>query len=1225
MQRLPVSDDDFMLTTICRESAPSQARLQDLEDFFVDYARLTLLFVQFDLDQLHSSPDTTIPENIVDLACRPYMPVLANVVSYRDIPFYDMLRLSRIYNPANLVSSVIDRLADESSINMIDPLSLLAERIAQFLPKKTEWTVTFTNILNVIHKFPESLGERRTFNADAGYTESLQASDIIKKSLRFFVKADTLFQLAITKQFPWLTIENSPELVRIISNVIRCIAFEDPDLGREALRTSGIDLSQIPRDTPADVYLNAWKFKTLRKYITAGRMELRVYGMDAMQRDLVEVWRQHIQYNPDPLEVPLVRYLVNFIRNTKLVEYIVGVESHPQLIARSPNVIGFLCVTSTYNEADSDTIWKTVSQSQDPRTVSEVLMVLRNILNMSQVSAMLYLCKKLMELPIERFDMKTIDFVGDLFGHIQTKSHTSTTQADSDDASPFKLSVRLLREASASSACSADQKILLQRFASDRLILLLRNSEIAEDERKRLWELCVQDVAELNTFATGSLQALIAWTSYSPAMVAPRLVEAFDFTRLLIENLANTVEADTSMTADAVFVDVDFTARLHMLNLLVDIVPHSVTEPLREVLWKHVFTSRQLSLHARQAAWQMLVSVIAQRRSMRNAFIDSIIDDFLPRLEPMDFDNKVLEFVQFSVLYETRFGGTIQPSDTGVVTIPGIDRIWNIILQAPNGTVETAATEFVIKQYLDSPTVVNQTKKSMEATHLSLVDQCVRQVISAATRLRSFTDGTMSGEDEPMVIIASEAEITAEEMRFDRSLLFLKHLLQGMKLRPRYSPPPSRAPELPRKAFQDRGDSIMVQYQAFGGKQANTSMKKVSIGDLNNGDELAHYLIELTGFTQFICISGGQKVELFGNAAPLRDLRIGNGLLMVRKVPDTPEKHFDGRSRAPSPIDSKVIDHFNELYELLNLEGRLAKEVFSFLDMFPAQDRVREHIQTMQASSDELLPTDKPYKLLYCAKALRSCVEDEAFSSTPNPDFLRYSVNTITSTFVRPDTMENDNPLKLQIAYVLTECLLLALRAPVPMDISSLYVMDRETYARYLIQMIVKAQASDGLAVPRIEAHLLVREPFAALIEGSLHDEQLWNHLQNDPEFKILLKKILLEDTRVEVRKAVADVIFGLSGTGGTKVVYKPQDPRSARSRFSATKIDASLVQWWTLLVELLPEVVTRPWQCQQLFEVCLAVLHCVGKSHTPSELSNYFGSWGKLLVRYQHVEVSRF
>lgn len=480
----------------------------------------------------------------------------------------------------------------------------------------------------------------------------------------------------------------------------------------------------------------------------------------------------------------------------------------------------------------------------------------------------------------------------------------------------------------------------------------------------------------------------------------------------------------------------------------------------------------------------------------------------------------------------------------------------------------------------------------------------------------------MSGEDEPMIIIASEAEIRTEQMRFDRSLLFLRQLLQGMKQRPRYSPRPSRAAELPRKAFQDRGDVIVVQYQTFGGKQSNMLMKKMSIGDMNTGDELAHYLIELTGFTQFTCISGGQKVDLFGNGAPLRDLRIGNGLLMVRKVPDTPEKQFDGRARPSSPIDSKVIDHFNELYDLLTLEDRLAKEVFGFLDLFPAQDRVREHIQTMQSSTEVLLPTDKPYKLLYCAKALRSCVEDEAFSTNPNSEFLEYSVRTITAAFTTPAPSDTEESLRLQIAYVLTECLLLALRAPVATNASSAYISDPPSYAHSLMQMITQAQASTGLETARIEACLLVREPFAAMVEGTLHNEQLWDYLRSGPEFGRLLVKILLEDTRIDVRKSVADVIFALSGTPGTKVLSKPQDPRSARSRFPASKIDASLVHWWNILVELLPEVVNKPSQCQQLFEVSLAVLHCVGKSLTATELCSCFESWSKLLTGYHHVEI---
>ena len=1207
---------------VCRVDPPQQARPLDLEEFFVDYARLTLLFVHFDLARLRSASGTTVPEFIPNLTCQHYLPVLSWILSYRDIPFYDILRHSRDYNPANLISSVIDRLAHPASSNVLDSLSIFAERMALFLPKKPNWTSTFIQILTVVSQFARSVPERTLFNADHQYKTSPQVSVILENGLTFFLKIDQILQTAIQKQLPWLTIENSPDFLRIVSGTFQCITEQSPDLGFKIWRTSGIESPEVAPDHLTDIIAYAWKFKTLRKYITTGRMELRVYGMEAMQADLVHVWRCHIQYNIDSLKVPLVRYLVDFIQSTKLVEYIVGVDSHPQLISRSSNVIGFLCVTSTYSEKDSDTIWQTVSESQDPRTITEVLVILKSILHMSQLAAMLYLCGKLLDLPLQRFDSKMLDFVGELLQNIQQKSHPAGRKDGTIDALPFKLFVRLLREASASSVCMPEQKAGIQAFATEQLDCLLRVSDITEDEKSSLWHLCVRDVADMNVYATGSLRALNPWISRNPAVVVPRLADSFDFTRLLIENLAHLVRSSVSASANATFIDTEFAARLRPLSYLLDHTPQTVTAQLREVLWICLFTSPTLDPRAQDSAWDMVSSVTASCKRTRNTFIDSFISDYLPRLQGKDFNSKVLDFVQHSVIYEMRFSGTIQPDDHDIVTIPGIDRIWRLILQAPAGTVETAATNFVIDLYLDHEIILSRPERDVEATHFSLVDRCVQQVISAATRLRSFTDGTMSGEDEAMVIIASEEEMHAEEMRFDRSLLFLRQFLQGMKARPRYSPPPIMTLEKPQKAFQDRGEVFQTSYQTFGGKHAHVPLKKIWIGDLNTGVELAQYLVDLTGFTQFTCISGGQKVELFGNGATLRDLRVGPGLLMIKKVGDTPEKRPEGQERPVSPVDSRVIEHFNELYELLDLEERLAREVFSFLDLFPAQARVRDLIQSRSASPDELLPMDKPYKLLYCAKALRSCIEDEAFSTTPNAEFLKYSIRTITASFNWPQSIQSGQSLQLHIAYVLAECLLLALRAPVSPEVSSSYISDPEAYTRYLSQMLNKAQMSGGLESPIIAVHLLVREPFAALVEGTLHDERLWQSWQTDSLCGRLLKRMLLDDARAEVRKVIADVIFGLTGPWGTKLLFKPVDPRSARSRFPPGKIEASLSHWWNVMIDLLPAAVAKPTQCQQLFEVSLATLRNVGKSVSASDLRLYFQSWSGNLLQYQHTEV---
>ena len=87
--------------------------------------------MQHDLDQLRSYPDTTPPDMINELACKPYISVLGWILQYRQIPFYETIYTSMNYNPANLVSSVIDRLADEDSINMIDSITTFVEQIGR--------------------------------------------------------------------------------------------------------------------------------------------------------------------------------------------------------------------------------------------------------------------------------------------------------------------------------------------------------------------------------------------------------------------------------------------------------------------------------------------------------------------------------------------------------------------------------------------------------------------------------------------------------------------------------------------------------------------------------------------------------------------------------------------------------------------------------------------------------------------------------------------------------------------------------------------------------------------------------------------------------------------------------------------------------------------------------------------------------------------------------------
>ena len=57
---------------------------------------------------------------------------------------------------------------------------------------------------------------------------------------------------------------------------------------------------------------NAWKFKILRRYLTKGKMDLRVMSIGVMDISLVEIWKQYNEANAAGKH-PVMRYLADFL------------------------------------------------------------------------------------------------------------------------------------------------------------------------------------------------------------------------------------------------------------------------------------------------------------------------------------------------------------------------------------------------------------------------------------------------------------------------------------------------------------------------------------------------------------------------------------------------------------------------------------------------------------------------------------------------------------------------------------------------------------------------------------------------------------------------------------------------------------------------------------------------------------------------------------------------
>ncbi|KAL2808823.1 hypothetical protein BJX63DRAFT_18059 [Aspergillus granulosus] len=1192
-----------------------------LEEFSLDYIRLSLHLIHIDTLLLRQAVDQS-DLSTTDLMSRHYIPTLKWTLSLDKTPFFRTMR-TRYHTEA---SEVIVRLIDQitlTSLNGPQYLFEYASCITAFISRCSQLSPVLIGVLNIVHILAGSGSDRNDLLFDSPVNQ--QALDTLYKLVRL---VDEQYQADIVKKAPWVTIDTSPKVLNDIPSTYFTLCHCGDDFALRIAKDLSIHAPEnIELRDLASILLRGWRFNVLRKHIMDGRMELRVLGIETMQGDFVQAFNAYMQ--PDPIAGiahPLVQFLVRILRESKIIDYIVGVDSHPQLISRSYNVLGFLVITQAYTDSDTDTIWKTVTESPDPRTVSEVLGMVQKTLNigLSDPSRLHSYCAKMLELPLIQFDARMVEFCHQVFLYLFESYNDRENGLGTMyiDIRPLRLCVRLIRESAASEELAPDHKAQLQKFAAAKLASLM-DIGLSDADKMDIYERCVQDIAERNQFSIGSIQALNALLSRDSREIQ-RLATEFNLTQLLILELAELVDGSRPDAADT-FLWNGFFPRVQMFSRIIDEAPDSITPELGDILWQKVFMSRLLPQPGRRALWDMLCNLTGNS-GKENPFIDQCIHHYLPRLSPpAEYFPEVLSFAKTALSYQMRFTPPPAVNENEVVTIPGMDRIWSFILTAPPNSIEVDATAFAIEVYLDHNIIRRSPRSAVEATHISLVDRCVDQLKSAAHNLKSRPNGRTNDIEDPMSLESRPEDIGADELKFSRSLFFLRQFLQALRARPHYSPPQHSPPCLPTNPL--KGDIIDIRYQAFDGG-SSSKVRSLQIGDISTASELVKALVKVTGFPKLMTIFAGQRVDLLDKPdQTLRDLRLETGLLIVRRDPScrgTPGR----RVQALTSVDTEVLKHFDDLYDLLNLDDDLAREIFEFLVVFPPQEKVINLVKSTEETAETMFPMSKPYNVLYSVNALTDCLRAEALEPSPSESFVFHSIEVVTAALTRPQILESLtlSPAHVQLAISLTECLYYALLVKPRMASDVLHIPDPATLVGQLLRLIDAAQNLSPTHMLEPSRYKLIWYTFAIIIEGSVRDSGFWATIKQQVQFEQLIFSLLIEERGHNVRKGVADNIRLVCDS--SKQLKKPKVPASETQEARTTAISENpsridiLGTIWNAFVLTFPRVLDFANQSQEFFEIAHSVFSSIAE-RSPRDMvfSDYLKQWSDIMLSHKTKE----
>lgn len=896
----------------------------------MDYVQIAVHMVRLDITFMRLSSEEPHTQ-LLNSPTRCWIIPLAWLLGPQSIPFYRALEDKYRINTMDLTR----RIRAKTFSAPIDGPSVVAEYASLIL--KTMLTApSLSDMLqsililatNIASCTPENSQNEQDLNPEPSPDLSVNSSSltVIYDSVR---QIDTQYQEWVTKKSALVSSENTEHMLLQIPLVYLALCKSDPTFMDQIAKDLGIELPEgASIRSKTDILCWGWKLGVLKKHIMEGRMELRVCGVETMQSLLVKIWTEHISKNALAVNLPEVQYLVRFIKSNKFVDYLVGVESHPQLIGRSSNIVGFLVVTNSYTNLETDVIWKAVTESQDSRIISEVLAMLSRTLYMHSTASpgLLYICKKVLEFPLERFDATMLEFCDTLLSRMYHQPNEQGLYehhvVDRVDAVALWLCVRLIRESTAADTISDEQRKKLQSLGSRQLANCIR-AGISDTDRQEIYERLIQDIAQMNAFTAGSIQVLNVLISVQDAQEIYKLVETYDLTRLVIKDLLHTVNGDHVDLSDA-FSHHGLVSRVAILFRLVDMAPETITPELGQAFWNDILLSSKLGVEGYKSVWNMMVTALSHCANP-NTFLDRCIHEYLPTLVPKDYSPEVLAFTKMSIIYEVRFNPPPAAKDDEVVTIPGMDRIWNLILTSPPGSIEKEAIEYAINTYLNHPIIKTSPRSAVEATHIAIANRCIDQLRSSAAALKPSQSLSSNG-DSVMEAEDTDGAIGPEELCFRRSLQFLYQLLQDMRARRQYVSPRKSPPSLPERPI--KGDPIELSWQSFNGN-AHSGVKTLRIGSLSTATELVEILCQLTRFSKLMAICGGQRLNLLEDPEALvGDMKkLQGGLLILRKAPDAQEIVRDNGQNFLESVDSEVMKHLDEVYDFLALKESVAGEV----------------------------------------------------------------------------------------------------------------------------------------------------------------------------------------------------------------------------------------------------------------------------------------------------------
>ncbi|KAL1842744.1 hypothetical protein VTJ49DRAFT_4382 [Mycothermus thermophilus] len=1186
----------LLLHMVSRKNAYPRSKdmRQDIFAFYRSFAQLTAFFVEFDL-RLCKSSSLSDQARLEAFASPPYLHALSAITRREEVQMHTVhLRAGdEDWNYISEITAILDAFqtfsaAQGGSLANLRQLAAAQLRLAAQFPRPVTENLgsiclVAGNIMKYLHRGAAPM---------SGQPSPLDLRDLARM-YSLFTTMSTLLSDVLDKNLNQLSSETAGYLIEGLTEIYQTCLATGGVVPPEVINKQLQGRPAIPPQCAAEAIAYDWKFGHFIKLIRSGQMQLRVMAVSTMCTDLVALYRKTMEPFGDDASLALLHYMAEVLLSSGLISYILGPTCHPEITLESSNIIGFLVVSNTYTRAHTDILWQTVSSTQDPRVSDALLRMIARIANLFGQEPLLYFIEKLTTVPMEAFGPTMREFCDQILKQFLTRF----TDSLPTEPAPFDLCIRLVRQASRFGTQTAFAYPDIQQFAIQKLVELLTHGPEA-DGRWKIYRNCLHDIATPSPTTLGSLWVLKMAMRYHHAYDLHELASEHDLTRLLVEELAAAIPAARAAGFPAVISGGHNAPRKDLLMSVILQEANSISKDLGKRLWNLLVGPEAACQEDREVAWQILTHAM-KRSKGDNPFTATCFAEYFPALNPSLFCHGALDFVCGGVMPLVNDPASIVLDDDDNPHNSGIEMLWRIALTAPPGTIEDQAIHVLAGDvYINSGSIQSFSHYRARKVHLALVGRCLRQLSAAAAKLK------MRQEHERL---------------FTRALAVLREFHRLHQARPEFSAPDMRSLILESPKHVE-GESAELKYQSFDGDR-QTSVMPLNIGKRNTAASLLASLREVTGFESYRIYYRGRPFvpQESDICKSLEDLQIHNGIILVKKEPDD----IPASPRVPlgaSPVEVEILSHFDELWEYLSMDEKLARQIYGFLVKLPADDSVMRAINDTSLSYVDTFPLGQPFKSLYAVHALlehlgsRRCGSVASASEAQTPsisraDALVRAMNLVVQAILDPQVIAQcpTQELQIELGSALVQLYSSLLKDP-GLPESAAQSIEASLLDR-LIDILAVGVSSDSPQTATKHTSLCLQ----SILESCCVSESFASAFSSHPNVSNVMIDLLFRDPRALVRKNTALLICQATGT--VPECESLLDSDSSVARFRGF--------FWPLVSGLVRSAVTDSSHAVEILRLCYDMFKGMQDSGVEDlNLDKLAGDLFDLLLHYTTTEV---